>query len=342
MKLNMRKYVAEFFGTLILVFLGCGTAMLVGCDAAYGSGYMLTACAFGLAIVAGAYSIGNISGCHVNPAVSLALLLSKRMNFADFIGYCISQILGAFAGSGLLLCVFGLGGIDDLTNSLGANGLTGVGESWEIGLLIEIILTFIFVLTILGVTSPKENHGSMGGLVIGLTLTAVHIIGIGLTGTSVNPARSIAPAVYSFVAYKDSYALSCLWVFIAGPILGAAAAAGVYAIIDRHPAEEERIRAASAEKMKETMTRIAEISTAAAGVIPKKEEETAPKTEAPQKQESTNTPKPEPKPETPKSNAPAANKSNNKGGNSGNPNNRNKNNNGKKRSDPQNQNKNKK
>lgn len=334
MKLNMRKYVAEFFGTLILVFLGCGTAMLVGCDAAYGSGYMLTACAFGLAIVAGAYSIGNISGCHVNPAVSLALLLSKRMNTADFIGYCISQILGAFAGSGLLLCVFGLGGLDDLTNSLGANGLTGVGESWEIGLLIEIILTFIFVLTILGVTSPKENHGSMGGLVIGLTLMAVHIIGIGLTGTSVNPARSIAPAVYSFVAYKDGYALSCLWVFIAGPFLGAAAAAGVYAIIDRHPAEEERIRAASAEKMKETMARIAEISAAAAGSIPQKEE---PEPEAPKKQENAaDNAKSKPKP----NNNNANKNNNNKGGNGGNSNNRN--NSGKKRSNPQNQNRNKK
>lgn len=332
MKLNMRKYVAEFFGTLILVFLGCGTAMLVGCDAAYGSGYMLTACAFGLAIVAGAYSIGNISGCHVNPAVSLALLLSKRMNFTDFIGYCISQILGALAGSGLLLCIFGLGGIDDLTNSLGANGLTGVGESWEIGLFIEIILTFIFVLTILGVTSPKENHGSMGGLVIGLTLTAVHIIGIGLTGTSVNPARSIAPAVYSFVAYRDSYALSCLWVFIAGPLLGAAAAAGVYAIIDRHPAEEEKIRAASAEKMKETMAKIAEISTAAAGGISKNEEEH--KAEAPKKQETVN---------APKSDNTSANRNNNntgknnRSGNSGNSNNRN--NSGKKRSNTQNRSK---
>lgn len=308
MKLNMRKYVAEFFGTLILVFLGCGTAMLVGCDAEYGSGYMLTAFAFGLAIVAGAYSIGNISGCHVNPAVSLACLLSGRMDLTDFAGYVIAQILGAFAGSGLLLSVFEFGGVDDLTYSLGSNSLVGVGGSWEIGLLVEIILTFIFVLTILGVTSPKENHGSLAGLVIGFTLTAVHIIGIGLTGTSVNPARSIAPAVYSLVAYKDSYALSCLWVFIAGPLMGAAAAAGVYAILDHQPDEAEAPKAA------ERTVKIPE---------PKAEEVTV--------QEKPAVPKPAETAPAPKKPDNNSNNSGKGGNNNRNNNNRNKSNNGNKK-----------
>ncbi len=223
----MKKYVSEFIGTLILVVLGCGTAMLVGCDAASGGGYILTALAFGLAIVATAYSIGNISGCHINPAVSLAVLMTGGLTVADFIGYVIAQCLGAICGSALLAAVFSLGGVTDMTGGFGSNGLAGVNGSIVAGLLVEIVLTFIFVMAILGVTSKKANHGSFGGLVIGLTLTAVHILGIGLTGTSVNPARSIGPAVVAALS-GNTTPLSSLWVFIVAPLVGAALAAVVY------------------------------------------------------------------------------------------------------------------
>lgn len=192
---SMKKYVAEFIGTMVLVTEGCGTAMLVGCDAANGCGYILTALAFGLSIVAMAYCVGNISGCHINPAVSLGVLISGGMSVSDFVGYVIAQILGGLAGAGLLAAIFGLGGVTDMTGGFGSNGLAGVNGSAAAGCLVEIVLTFIFVMTILGVTSKKFAHGSFGGLIIGLTLTFVHILGIGLTGTSVNPARSIGPAV---------------------------------------------------------------------------------------------------------------------------------------------------
>ncbi|MBQ8296533.1 MAG: MIP family channel protein [Ruminococcus sp.] len=219
----IKKYVAEFIGTFVLVLLGCGTAMLVGCDAVNGGGYILTALAFGLVIVGMAYCVGNISGCHINPAVSLGVLISGGMTVSDFIGYIVAQCAGAIAGAGVLKLIFDLGNITDMTGGYGANGLAGVGDSAAAGLIVEILLTFIFVMTILGVTSKKAGHGSFGGLVIGLTLTLVHIFGIGLTGTSVNPARSIGPAIFA-----GGDALSCVWVFIVGPLVGAALAAIVY------------------------------------------------------------------------------------------------------------------
>lgn len=219
----IKKYLAEFIGTFVLVLLGCGTAMLVGCDAVNGGGYILTALAFGLVIVGMAYCVGNISGCHINPAVSLGVLLSKGMTITDFVGYVIAQCFGAIAGSGVLKLIFDMGNVVDQTGGYGANGLAGVGDSAAAGLIVEILLTFIFVMTILGVTSKKAGHGSFGGLVIGLTLTLVHIFGIGLTGTSVNPARSIGPAIFA-----GGDALSSVWVFIVGPLVGAALAAIVY------------------------------------------------------------------------------------------------------------------
>ena len=227
----MKKYIAEFIGTLVLVTMGCGTAMLVGCDAAVGSGYLLTALAFGLSIVAMAYSIGNISGCHVNPAVSLAVFINGGMDSRDFIGYVIAQVLGALVGALLLVGIFTSGNVVDLTGGLGTNGLAGVNGSVVAGLLVECVLTFIFVLTILGVTSSKAGHGSFAGLVIGLTLTFVHILGIGLTGTSVNPARSFGPAVVAAIT-GNSAALGSLWVFIVGPLAGAALAAVVYKFLE--------------------------------------------------------------------------------------------------------------
>ncbi len=224
---SMKKYVAEFIGTAVLTGVGCGTAMLVGCAADAGCGYILTAFAFGLSIVAMAYSIGNISGCHINPAVSLGVLMSGGMSTSEFVGYVVAQVLGAFCGSAVDAVIFGLGGVTDMTGGFGANGLAGVNGSAIAGLVVELVLTFIFVTTILGVTDSKFKHGSFAGLVIGLTLFFVHIFGIGLTGTSVNPARSIAPAV--FAAFTGNAApLASLWVFIVGPLAGAALAAAVY------------------------------------------------------------------------------------------------------------------
>ena len=227
----MKKYLAECIGTATLVILGCGTAMLVGCDAVNGGGYILTALAFGLTIVAMAYSIGNISGCHINPAVSLGVLLSGGMTAGEFIGYVVSQCVGALAGSGILALIFNLGGVKDMTGGFGSNGLGGVGGNAVAGLIVEILLTFIFVIAILGVTSKNANHGSFGGLVIGLTLVVVHILGIGLTGTSVNPARSFGPALVAMIN-GNAAPLAELWVFIVGPLVGAALAAVTYKALE--------------------------------------------------------------------------------------------------------------
>ena len=228
----MKKYIAECIGTATLVILGCGTAMLVGCDAAAGGGYILTALAFGLTIVAMAYSIGNISGCHINPAVSLGVLLSGGMSGKEFVGYVISQCIGALVGSGILALIFSLGGVQDMTGGFGSNGLAGVGGNALAGLIVEIVLTFIFVIAILGVTSKNAKHGSFGGLVIGLTLVVVHILGIGLTGTSVNPARSIGPAIVAAIA-GNTAPIAAIWVFIVGPLVGAALAACVYKALEK-------------------------------------------------------------------------------------------------------------
>ena len=228
----MKKYLAECIGAMTLVVLGCGTAMLVGCDAVNGGGYILTALAFGLTIVAMAYSIGNISGCHINPAVSLAMVIRGDLSVKDFIGYVIAQCAGALIGAGLLSLIFKLGGVSDMTGGLGSNGLSGVGGSALAGLLVEIVLTYIFVTAILGVTSKKANHGSFAGLVIGLTLVVVHILGIGLTGTSVNPARSFGPALVAALS-GNSEPLAALWVFIVGPMIGSALAACVYKALEK-------------------------------------------------------------------------------------------------------------
>ena len=229
---SMKKLIAEFIGTLALVVLGCGTAMLVGCDAAAGSGYLLTALAFGLTIVGMAYCVGNVSGCHINPAVSLGVLMTGGMTVSEFVSYVVAQCLGAFAGSGVLALIFGAGNVKDMTGGFGSNGLAGVNGNAFAGLLVEIVLTFFFVLVILGVTSKKAGHGSFGGLIIGWTLVLVHILGIGLTGTSVNPARSFGPALVA--AFSGNAApLGCLWVFIVGPFVGAALAAVIWKVMDK-------------------------------------------------------------------------------------------------------------
>ena len=221
---SIKKYVAEFIGTAVLVIFGCGTAMTVGCDAAAGSGYLLTALAFGLVIVAMAYSIGNVSGCHINPAVSMGMLVAGKMSFKDFIGYVVAQFVGATAGALFLKVLFDMTPVTDKTGAYGSNALAG--DHVGISFVIELVLTFVFVFAILGVTSKKENDAT-AGLVIGLTLTLVHILGIGFTGTSVNPARSFGPALIA-----GGSALSELPVFIIAPLVGGALAAIVFKLFE--------------------------------------------------------------------------------------------------------------
>ena len=222
----MKKYIAEFIGTAVLVFMGCGSAVVLGCDIS--GGHLAVALAFGLSIVAMAYVIGNVSGCHINPAVSLALFIRKKLNTADFIGYVAAQVAGAIAGAGLLR-VMTILGVKDLTGALGSNGVAAAGGIGG-AVLVEVILTFIFIFTILGVTSDDQK-GSVAGIVIGLTLTFVHIVGIPLTGTSVNPARSIGPALFA-----GGEALGCVWVFIVAPLVGAALAAVIFNYLDEKKA----------------------------------------------------------------------------------------------------------
>lgn len=231
----MKKYIAEFIGTFTLVLIGCGTAMLVGCDSTYGSGYLLTALAFGLTIVGMAYCVGNVSGCHINPAVSLAVLMTGGMEKKDFVGYVIAQCLGSIAATGTLVTIFFLGDLTDLTGGYGSNGLAGVGGNVGAGFIVEFLLTFIFILVILGVTSTKANHGSFAGIVIGFTLVLVHILGIGLTGTSVNPARSLGPAIFA-----GADALMSLWIFILAPLAGGVAAALVHKYFEKEKVVENK------------------------------------------------------------------------------------------------------
>ena len=221
---------------MVLVIFGCGVAVATGCEG--NAGIIATALAFGLVIVAMAYSIGNISGCHINPAVSTAILISGKMSLKEYIGYVLSQILGAFIGA-LFLGLF-FGGF----SSLGANTVQTVitdnyGDLGGLftGLIVEIVLTFVFILAVLGVTSKTENK-SVTGVVIGLALTLVHLLGIRLTGTSVNPARSIGPAVLQMIS-GDFTAISQIWIFIVGPIVGAVFAALVYGLIDGNKKEND-------------------------------------------------------------------------------------------------------
>lgn len=229
----MKKYLAEFIGTCVLTLFGCGSAVAANTLLAQsnvvvplGFSTLLIAFAFGLSIVAMAYSIGNISGCHINPAVSLGMLVSGRMNVKDFVGYVISQFLGGILGAGLLCVILGSNA------SLGTNGFgeaSAIGISMGIAFLVEVILTFVFVLAILGVTSKAEN-GRVAGLVIGFTLTLIHIFGIPFTGTSVNPARSFGPAIVSGLS---SVAFAQVWVFILAPLVGGALAAVCYNFLSK-------------------------------------------------------------------------------------------------------------
>ena len=211
----VNKLVAEAIGTFVLVLFGTGTAVLGG--GIEGIGILGIAMAFGLSIIAMAYSIGTISGCHVNPAVSIAMFVNKRINATELVYYLVGQVIGGILGSLVLFTFLNLSNLS--TTNMGQNGFGDLGAGGA--LLVEFILTFVFVLVIMVVTGRKGN-ANLAGLVIGFTLVLIHLLGIPLTGTSVNPARSLGPAVFA-----GGEALSQLWVFIVAPILGGIAAAVV-------------------------------------------------------------------------------------------------------------------
>ncbi len=218
----MKKYIAEFIGTLVLVLFGTGIAVLSSAN------LVATSLAFGLSIVAMAYVIGPISGCHINPAVSLAMYLKKKITLKEFLFYMLAQILGALAGSLLLYLILGARIGED---ALGVNGfleLSSINISLLGALLVEVILTFVFIYTILGVTS-NEKYASVSGIVIGLTLAFVHLLGIRLTGTSVNPARSLAPAILA-----GGKALEQVWLFIVAPMVGSALASITHKYLNKN------------------------------------------------------------------------------------------------------------
>lgn len=205
----MKKYFAEFLGTLVLVLIGCGTAVFSGVD------LVATSLAFGLSVVAMAYTIGGFSGCHINPAITLAAWVSKRISSLDALMYMVFQVAGAIAGAAILYYLAPESG-------LGANGLQE-GISVEQGLIAEGVFTFIFVLVVLATTDSEHGAGERAGFFIGLTLVLVHLVCIGITGTSVNPARSIGPALLAGGA-----ALEQLWIFVVAPFVGALLSALVW------------------------------------------------------------------------------------------------------------------
>ncbi|WP_296881941.1 MIP family channel protein [uncultured Methanobrevibacter sp.] len=219
----MKRYISELIGTMVLVLFGCGSAAIAGTIL----GNLGIAMAFGLSIVAMAYVIGDISGCHVNPAVSIGMWIDGRMETKDLLLYIVFQCIGAIIGIAILAVIINssahLGGY--MTTGLGQNGFgtaSAVGLNVVGAVIVEVILTFVFVFTVLGVTKKAEN-ATIAGIVIGLTLAFVHILGIPLTGTSVNPARSLAPALF-----MGGQALQQVWVFILAPIVGAVIAGLLY------------------------------------------------------------------------------------------------------------------
>ena len=219
----MKKYIAEMIGTMVLVLIGCGSAVFSGGIAAVvgaGVGTLGVAMAFGLAVVAMAYTIGNVSGCHINPAITLGAYLSGRVSGKDAGWYMVFQVIGALIGSAIIYSLISTGTHGGPT-ATGANGFAE-GQLLQ-AFIAEVVFTFIFVLVVLGVTSKKFGNSSLAGLVIGLTLIMIHIVCIPITGTSVNPARSIAPAIF-----EGGQALSQLWLFIAAPFVGAALSAFVW------------------------------------------------------------------------------------------------------------------
>jgi aquaporin Z len=225
-KNNYYKFVAEFLGTLVLVLMGCGSAVIAGANGTTGVGLLGISFAFGLSVVAMAYAIGHISGCHINPAITIGMVVTGRMRAKESVGYILSQILGGIAGAGILyLIASGKPGFD-IANGLGQNGYDFASPqkySMISGLIAEVVFTAIFLLVIFGSTSTKNIHGGFAGLAIGLSLVLIHIVGIPVTGVSVNPARSIGPALFAGGA-----AMGQLWLFIIAPILGSIIAALIW------------------------------------------------------------------------------------------------------------------
>lgn len=224
----MKKYFAECIGTMVLTLLGCGTAVFVGCGTP--AGVVGTAIAFGLAVVAMAYTIGGISGCHINPAITLGVALSGRMSWKDACGYWCGQILGGIAGAAILFAIVKASGAPGAMGDpagLGANGTANAGGPLG-ALLVEFIATFLFVLVVLGTTDSKKGAGNFAGLAIGLSLILIHLVCINLTGTSVNPARSFGPALF-----VGGDALKDVWVFFVGPLAGGALAAPVWKAVSK-------------------------------------------------------------------------------------------------------------
>ncbi len=222
----MKKYIAEMVGTMVLVLMGCGSAVFAGSAVgavSAGVGTLGVAFAFGLSVVAMAYTIGGISGCHINPAITLGVFMSGRMSGKDAALYMIFQVIGAIIGSAILFALVSTGGHDGPT-ATGSNGF-GDGEMLQ-AFIAEVVFTFIFVLVVLGTTDSKKGAGNFAGLAIGLALVLVHIVCIPITGTSVNPARSIGPALF-----EGGVALSQLWLFIVAPFVGAVGSAIVWKII---------------------------------------------------------------------------------------------------------------
>lgn len=214
-----KKLFAEMLGTMVLVLMGCGAAVFNG-GAGSVAAVLTIAFAFGLSVVAMAYTIGGISGCHINPAITLGVWMSGRMSGKEAVGYMVAQIVGAVIGSAILYAISSPMGLT-------ATGANGYGEGLLVPALIsETVFTFIFVLTVLGTTAKENSAPRFAGLIIGLTLVLVHIVCIPITGTSVNPARSIAPALFA-----GGEALSQLWLFVVAPFVGAAIAALVWKVL---------------------------------------------------------------------------------------------------------------
>ena len=219
----MKKYLAEMVGTMVLVLMGCGAAVSLGCTNAIAATVVGTSMAFGLAVVAMAYAIGGISGCHINPAITFAVWLSGKMSGKDALMYMLFQTIGAIIGSAVL---FALTSNTDFAGT-GANACQSGVTLWG-GLLAEVVFTFVFVLVVLGTTDEKKGAGNLAGLAIGLSLILVHLACIRYTGTSVNPARSIGPALF-----QGGDALKQLWIFILGPMAGGAFAAGAWKCLSK-------------------------------------------------------------------------------------------------------------
>ncbi|MDL2239268.1 MIP family channel protein [Bacteroidales bacterium OttesenSCG-928-L14] len=216
----MKKYIAEMLGTMVLVLMGCGSAIFNG-GVGTTAQVLTVAFAFGLAVVAMAYAIGGISGCHINPAITLGALITGRISGKDAGMYMIFQVIGAILGSAILFLLVKTGSLDArlYATTTGANAVAPTA-SVAMAVIAEIVFTFVFVLVVLGVTDSKHGNSSLAGLAIGLTLVLVHIVCIPITGTSVNPARSIGPALF-----EGGVALKQLWIFIVAPFIGAALSA---------------------------------------------------------------------------------------------------------------------